>query len=56
MGESKGAEGRIVANNEMFKIRLKYVLFLTTQDRQLRQAKGNAMRAQRNGPKSNMCV
>ena len=47
VGESNIFEGRIPANSEIVKIRLKYVFSLTTQNRHARQTTGNAMQAQR---------
>ena len=45
-GESKNVEGHMVAKSEIDKIHLKYVSFLTCQNRHVRQTTGNVMRAQ----------
>ena len=45
-GESKNFEGHMIAKSEIDKIRLKYVTFLTTRNRHVRQTTGNVMRAQ----------
>ena len=46
-GESKNFEGRMVAKSEIIKKQWKYVSFLTTPNRRVRQTIGNVMRAQR---------
>ena len=46
-GESKNFEGRIVAKSKIIKNQWKYVAFLTTPNRHVRQTIGNVMRAQR---------
>ena len=46
-GENKNFEGRMIAKSEIVKIQWKYVSFLTTQNRHVRQTIGNVMRAQR---------
>ena len=47
IGENDNFEGRMAAKNEFVKIHWKYVSFLTTQNRHVRQTIGNVMRAQR---------
>ena len=46
-GEVKNFEGRMAATSESVKIHWKYVSFLTTPNRHVRQTIGNVMRAQR---------
>ena len=46
-GRSKIFEGHMIATSEIVKIHLKYVLFLTCQNRHVRQTIGIVQRAQR---------
>ena len=46
-GESKNFEGHMITNSEIVEIHLKYVAFLTTQNRHVRQTIGILQRAQR---------
>jgi len=46
-GRSKNCAGHMIVNNEIVKIRWKYVSFLTTQNRHVRQTIGILQRAQR---------
>ena len=46
-GRSKNLAGHMIANNEIVKIHWKYVTFLTTQNRHVRQTIGIVQRAQR---------
>ena len=46
-GGSKDFEGHMIATSEIVKIHLKYVAFLTTQNRHVRQTIGILQRAQR---------
>ena len=46
-GESNNFEGRMAAKSEIIKKQLKYVSFLATPNRRVRQTIGNVMRAQR---------
>ena len=45
-GGSKNFEGHMIATNEIVKIQLKYALFLTCQNRHVRQTIGIVQRAQ----------
>jgi hypothetical protein len=46
-GRSKNFEGHMIAKSEILKIHWKYVAFLTTQNRHVRQTIGILQRAQR---------
>ena len=46
-GRSKNFEGHMIAKSEIVKIHWKYVAFLTTQNRHVRQTIGILQRAQR---------
>ena len=46
-GRSKNFEGHMIAKSEMVNIQWKYELFLTTQNRHVRQTIGIVQRAQR---------
>ena len=46
-GRSKNCEGHMITKSEVAKIQLKYVAFLTTQNRHVRQTIGILQRAQR---------
>ena len=46
-GRSNNFEGHMIANNEIVKIHLKYVSFLTCQNRHVRLTIGIVQRAQR---------
>ena len=46
-GRSKNFEGHMIAKSEIVKIRRKYVSFLTTKHRHVRQTIGIVQRAQR---------
>ena len=46
-GRSKNCEGHMIAKSEIVKINWKYVTFLTTQNRHVRQTIGIVQRAQR---------
>ena len=46
-GRSKNFEGHMIAKSEIVKMHLKYVAFLTTQNRHVRQTIGIVQRAQR---------
>ena len=46
-GENNNFEGRMAATSESVQIHWKYVSFLTTPNRHVRQTTGNVMRAQR---------
>ena len=46
-GRSKNFEGRMIAKSEIVKMHWKYVSFLTTQNRHVRQTIGILQRAQR---------
>ena len=46
-GRSNNFEGHMIAQNEIAKIRWKYISFLTTQNRHVRQTIGIVQRAQR---------
>jgi len=46
IGESNTFEGGMIAKSAIVKMNLKYVSFLTCQNRHVRQTTGNLMRAQ----------